>query len=145
MQTAPTITLRRIKGAEDLEADIRTRLAALERYYPALIGARVLVEHAARRHQGGNRYHVRIELTVPGEDLAITRDASIRSDLRAREIQRTRKQDEPDPGHRYAKVAIREAFEAARRRLQDFARRQRGAVKAHSFRRQHPRRRFQTT
>lgn len=145
MQTAPTITLRRIRGAEDLDADIRARLARLERYYPAIITAYVLVELAARRHQGGNRYHVRIELALPGEDIAITRDASVRSDLRARKIDRARKSDEPDPGHRYAKVAVREAFETARRRLQDQARRRRGAVKAHSYSRLHPRRRWQAS
>jgi cold shock CspA family protein len=33
--------------------------------------------------------------------------------------------------HRYGRVAIHEAFDAARRRLEDFAREQRGAVKAH--------------
>ena len=42
-----------------------------------------------------------------------------------------RKQTEIDGVHRYAAVAVREAFDAARRRLEDFAREQRGAVKRH--------------
>jgi hypothetical protein len=33
--------------------------------------------------------------------------------------------------HKYAEVAVREAFDAARRRLQDVARRQRADVKTH--------------
>ena len=42
------------------------------------------------------------------------------------------KEAEMDSVHRDARVAIHEAFNAARRRLQDFARRQRGAVKTHA-------------
>ena len=38
---------------------------------------------------------------------------------------------EIDSEHRYAAVAIGQAFDAARRRLEDFAREQRGAVKTH--------------
>jgi cold shock CspA family protein len=36
---------------------------------------------------------------------------------------------ETDPERKHARVAIREAFDIARRQLQDFARRQRGTVK----------------
>jgi len=132
MQVEPRITFRRIRGTEALEADVRARLARLETYYPSIIGARVVVEPAARHHREGNRYTVRSDLAVPGEHLEIRHDASLRPLLRARSVQRTRKQDETDPGHRHAKVAVREAFEAARRRLQDYAREQRGAVKAHT-------------
>jgi cold shock CspA family protein len=131
MQSSPVIVFRRIRGTEALEADIRARLAGLEKYSPELIGARVLVELDERHHRDGNRYHVRIDLSVPGEDVIVTHDASLRPALRARAAPRTRKVDELDPGHRRAKVAIREAFEAARRRLQDSVRRRRGAVKAH--------------
>jgi cold shock CspA family protein len=62
----------------------------------------------------------------------VTHDASVRPELRARAGPRTRKQDEIDPGHRRAKVAIREAFEIARRRLQDYERHRQRAVKAHT-------------
>jgi cold shock CspA family protein len=42
-----------------------------------------------------------------------------------------RKETEIEGVHRYAAVAVREAFDAARRRLEDVAREQRGAVKTH--------------
>jgi cold shock CspA family protein len=41
------------------------------------------------------------------------------------------KESEIESVHRYAAVAIREAFDTARRRLEDVAREQRGAVKTH--------------
>jgi hypothetical protein len=132
MQIAPTITVRGSRRTAELETAVETHLAKLARYCPTLIGARVLVEPAAKRHLNGNRYYVRIELSVPGEDVVITRNAGLRAAVRAGASPRARKQDELEPGHRDAKVAIREAFEAARRRLQDVTRRRRGATKVHT-------------
>jgi hypothetical protein len=60
---------------------------------------------------------VRVDLTVPGGELAVTRG--------------------PSPLHQAHEdplVAIRDAFDAARRELMDYARRQRGQVKAHAAR-----------
>src|SRR5262249_59757507 len=80
----------------------------LDSYYENIMRCRVVVE-APVRHQGhGGPYTVRIDLTVPGNELAVNRQAE--EDLL---------------------VAIREAFDAMRRRLEDYARHQRGAVKAH--------------
>jgi cold shock CspA family protein len=53
-------------------------------------------------------YNVRIDMTVPGAELVIKREPNEDLD-----------------------VAIRDAFDAARRQLEDFARRHRGAVKHH--------------
>ncbi len=56
----------------------------------------------------GGAYKVRIDLTVPGDELVVSRQAD--EDLY---------------------VAIRDVFDAARRRLEDYSRRQRGSVKAY--------------
>jgi len=125
MQMEPTVTFRRIRSSAALEADIRKRLAKLEALIPSVIGAHVLVDLADRHHRDGQRWRVRIEVSVPGERIVVTHDASLRPELRAKEVEKTRKQDEPDAGHRYAKVAVREAFEVATRQLQDYVRRQR--------------------
>jgi hypothetical protein len=132
MQVPATITFRRIPPSAALEAAIRQRLRKLEIYCPSLMGARVLLEPAARHHRDGNRFHVRIRLTVPGEEITIGHEPSLRPGARALAAARTRKQDEPDPSHRLLGVAIREAFDVARRRLQDYVRRQRGSVKQHA-------------
>jgi hypothetical protein len=132
MQTAPTITVRGGERTAELESTVEGYLAKLTRYCPTLIGARVLVEPAAKRHRNGNRYHVRIELSLPGEDVVVTRNDGLRPAVRAGASPRARKQDELAPDYRQAKVAIREAFEVARRRLQDVTRRRRGATKVHT-------------
>lgn len=132
MPVAPTITFRRLKRSDELEAAVLSHVRRLERYVPSLIAARVLVELAARHHRTGNRCHVRIDLSVPGEDIIVTHDASLRPELRARATAKAQKQHDVDRLHRHASVAIREAFEVARRRAQDRTRRRRGAVKTHT-------------
>jgi cold shock CspA family protein/ribosome-associated translation inhibitor RaiA len=129
MQLPPTITFRGIEPSADLEADIRARIAKLDTYYGSIMGCRVFVEFAERHHDTGNRYHVRIDLTVPGGEVVVDRDASLHAAALDIAMERTRKADEPDPQRKHVRVAIREAFDVARRRLQDYGRRQRGAVK----------------
>lgn len=131
MKIPPRVILRRMSDTLALEDDIRKRLARLEIFCPTLLGARVLVEPAERHHRDGNRYHVRIDLKVPEEQIIVRQEPTGRPKTRVPAVQKLRKQDERDPGHRHAKVAVREAFEAARRRLQDYTRRRRGATKVH--------------
>ena len=129
MQLTPTITFRGITRSEALEADIRERLEQLETYYDSIMNCRVLVEFLQRHHRSGNHYHVRIDLTVPGDEIVVTHEASqcaAAQDVDAEKVTRT---EEADPERKHAHVAVREAFYIARRQLQDYARRQRGSVK----------------
>jgi hypothetical protein len=132
MQAAPRIAFHGLRASDALTSDILGRIGKLEKYAPRLTGARVTVELRGRHHQAGNRYRVTISLEMPGETLVVRPHASLRPAARATGSQAWRKQDEVDHGQRHAKVAVREAFEAARRQLQDYVRRQRGAVKTHA-------------
>jgi hypothetical protein len=69
--------------------------------------------------------HVRIELSLPGEDVIVNHEPTL--DTTARSAYR--KSDELDGRHKDVHVAIHEAFDVARRCLEDVARRQRGDVK----------------
>lgn len=130
MELTPTITFRGIDASAALEADIRTRLRKLDTYCDSIMGCRVLVELVQRHHEAGNRYHVRIDLTVPGEELVVAHEASLRAAAQDVDAEKVTRLGEPDPARKHAHVAVREAFDIARRRLQDYVRRQRGAVKA---------------
>jgi ribosomal subunit interface protein len=101
------ITARDVSLSEVAENDIRAKAENLDTYYDRIISCRVVVEGPGRHHRQGP-YAVRIDVTVPGTDLVVDRQTD--TDLY---------------------VAIRDAFDAARRRLEDHARRQRGDVKAH--------------
>jgi cold shock CspA family protein/ribosome-associated translation inhibitor RaiA len=129
MQLTPTITFRGVERTPALEAEVMTRLGTLETYYQGIMGCRVLVELVQRHHEAGNRYHVRVDLTVPGEEIVVAHEASLRAATREAGAEKITRLAEPDPERKHAQVAIREAFDIARRRLQDYARRQRGTVK----------------
>lgn len=129
MQLTPAITFRGVERTSALENEVMTRLRTLETYYQGIMGCRVLVELVQRHHELGNRYHVRIDLTVPGEEIVVAHEASLRASTRGAGAKKITRLAEPDPERKHAGVAIREAFDIARRRLQDYARRQRGTVK----------------
>jgi cold shock CspA family protein len=129
MQTPPTITFRDIGPSQTLEADVRRRIAKLETYCGSITGCHVLVEPVQRHHELGNRVHVRIEITVPGEEIVVAHEASLHSAAQSGRAAKIGRLGESDPVHKHPRVAVREAFDIARRRLQDYVRRQRGAVK----------------
>ena len=129
MPLTPTITFRGVERTPALDADVLTHLRKLERYYPRIMGCRVLVGLVQRHHEAGNRYHVRIDLTVPGDEIVVTHEANLRATGQDVDAEKITRLAEPDPERKHARVAIREAFDIARRQLQDYARRQRGTVK----------------
>ena len=102
------ISLRNLTLSADIEADIRERAGALRTYCDRLMGCRVTVELPNRRRREGSLHNVRIDLTVPSGELVVRRRP-----------------------HEDLRTAVQIAFNAARRRLQDYARRRRGAVKVH--------------
>jgi ribosome-associated translation inhibitor RaiA len=79
----------------------------LERFYPRLVGCSVAVRGPGNRHRSGGTFSVHIDLRVPNADPIIVN-----------------RQEAPD-----LEAAIRRSFDAAQRRLEDFARVQRGEVK----------------
>jgi cold shock CspA family protein len=101
------VTTHHVSLTPDVEAEIRRKADQLDTYYDRIMSCRVVVEAPARHHRLG-AFSVRIDLSVPGEELVVNRQQ--RDDLR---------------------IAVRDAFDAARRRLEDFARRQRQEVKRH--------------
>ena len=128
------ITFRGFARADALEADIRERVAWLEQFYDGIVGCRVLVEVPHRHRHDGRHYHVRVEVTVPGgAPIVVSREPSLHGPLKDAATAAHHKETDIEAVHRYARVAVHEAFDAARRRLQDFAREQRGAVKAHEI------------
>lgn len=129
MQLTPTITFRGVERTDALETEILTRLRKLETYYRGIMRCRVAVELVQRHHEAGNRYHVRIDLTVPGEEIVVSHEAGLHAAAQDIDAEKFTKVAESDPERKHARVAIREAFDIARRQLQDYARRQRGTIK----------------
>jgi len=111
MQLPLQISFRHMKHSETIEGLVRERALKLDTFSDRIIGCRVVVEPAGKHHKLGNPYKVRIDLTVPGEEIVVTGGPSQRSE--AKDIH----------------VALRDAFDSARRQLEDYGRRQRGGAK----------------
>jgi len=126
MATRPVqVSFRKMDVSPRLEEEVRSRAAWLESFYPGIVGCRVVLGIPHRHRRRGRSLHVRIELSLPGEDVIVNHEPALdRTDPSA-----SGKRDELDGRHKDAHVAIREAFDVARRRLEDAARRQRGDVK----------------
>ncbi|HUJ24505.1 MAG TPA: HPF/RaiA family ribosome-associated protein [Myxococcales bacterium] len=99
------ITYRGMKESEALSALVRKKVGALERFYRHIGACRVLFEQPHRHRRSGEHFHVRIDLTVPGDELVVDREPAARE------------------RHEDAYVAVGDAFRAARRELQDYIRR----------------------
>jgi sigma 54 modulation/S30EA-like ribosomal protein len=126
MTTRPVqISFLNRRRSPALDEEVRSRVAWLHSFYPGIVGCRVVLETPHRHRRRGRPLHVRIELSLPGEDVVVNHEPAL--DTRARST--ARKSDERDGRRKDEQVAIHEAFDAARRRLEDVARRQRGDVK----------------
>jgi len=113
MQLPLKINFRNMSPSPAIEAVIREKAAKLERFHDRIMSCTVTVIAPHRHHHKGKLFQVHIDLTVPNGEIVVSRD------------------NHEDHAHEDVYVAIRDAFDAARRQLEDFARKQRGEVKAH--------------
>jgi hypothetical protein len=125
------VTFRNLKSSKWLDREIRERAAKLETFCPDIVACRVLVGIPHRHREHGNRFEVHIDVVVPGEEIAVSHSPSIRV---------TKGEGEGAIGKRTeilgmrkdVRLVVRDAFAAAKRQVQDYARRKRLAVKAHT-------------
>jgi ribosome-associated translation inhibitor RaiA len=134
------ITFRNMLPFQAIEDNIREKASKLESFYDRIMGCRVIVAAPHRHHRKGKAYEVRIDLTVPGGELVINRSPKRlkTAGLALTDGPETQLIESHEPGkhgaHADVYVAVRDAFNAAGRKLQDYARRQSGAVKLHESR-----------
>jgi len=126
-------TFRNMRPSIAIEEQIRAEVAKLATFYERITNCRVMVELPHKHHRSGRHYHIRVDLSVPGEELVVMHEPGRHSALQQMEVAKGQKELEVDAPHNDLYVAIRDAFAAARRHLQDYARRQRSAVKAHDM------------
>jgi len=129
MNTNLQITFRNIEPSEEAGEWIRTEAAKLNSFYSRLTGCHVTIDLPHRHHKRGNQYQIRIDLNVPQGKLVVKREPHSNARLRRLPENKVRKFAEVRPLHKDLRTAIGEAFKAAGRRLQDYARRQRGDTK----------------
>lgn len=108
MELGLQVTARNMELTDAIRAEITEKAEKLDKFFDRIMRCRVVVEAPHRHSQEGILYNVQIYLTVPGAELVVKREPN--EDLY---------------------VAIRDAFQAARRKLEDYSTKQRGDVKHH--------------
>lgn len=102
------ITARNFELTDLIREQIREKVEKLDSFYSDIMRCRVVVEVPHHHKHKGILYDIHIYMTAPGGEIVIKREPN---------------QD--------IYMAIRDAFDAARRKLEDYGRNQRGDVKQH--------------
>lgn len=113
MQIPLQVTFLHMDASPALEGRVRELAARFEKFSTQIIHCHVFIEAPQRHQQQGGLFNVRISITVPGGEIDIRRASPMHR------------------SHEDAYVALRDAFKAARRKLQDYERARRGDVKTH--------------
>ncbi|NOQ78311.1 MAG: 30S ribosomal protein S30 [Gammaproteobacteria bacterium] len=113
MQIPLQITFRHMDSSDAVEAKIRERAEKLERFAENITSCRVIVESPHKHHHRGQLYSVKIEITLPSEEIIVSHHP------------------EQNHSHEDIYVALRDAFNAARRQLEDYVRLRHNKVKLH--------------
>ena len=106
MQIPLQITFRDISHSDFVEKRIYDKVENLKKYSEKITFCRVTVTAPLRQHHKGKLYHVSIDIRLPGKKIVVARDTG-------------------NPNHDNVYVAIRDAFEAARRQLKKLVRQKR--------------------
>jgi len=114
MKLPVEITFRNMSASEALENNVRDKVEKLEQFCDRITSCRVVVEAGHRHQHKGNLYHVRIDMTLPGVELVVSRDPA------------------ENKNHADVYVAVRDAFDAARKQLDKHVRSNRREAKAHA-------------
>ncbi len=109
MQIPLQITIRDVENSEALETHIRDKAKKLDEFFNHIMSCRVVVEMPHKHSHQGKQFNVRIDIGVAGGEIVVNRD-------HAEDVY----------------VALRDAFDAAKRQVEDYARKLRGDVKKHA-------------
>ena len=106
------ITFRHMLASPVFEERIRELATRLEKFSPRITSCHVVVEKPHQSSAQGGLFDVHVSVCVPGNIIVVRRSRSA------------------DPGHSNAWIALRDAFNAAKRNLQDYEKVTRGMVKS---------------
>jgi ribosomal subunit interface protein len=113
MQVPLEVKFHNVDHSPAVEDAIRKRVDKLERFVDDIISCRAVVELPHKRRHKGDIYHVFVDVEVPGSEIVVSRNPG-------------RLGAHVDPF-----VAVNDAFDAAERQLQDYARVRRRETKVH--------------
>lgn len=111
MSSRLQITFRGLPPSEPIEARVRERVDKLDSLYDRISRCHVLIDTPHAHHHKGHLYEIHITIRVPQHDIVVSHAS------------------EANHAHEDAYVAVRDAFDAATRQLEDYVRRRRDTLK----------------
>lgn len=100
------ITVRDVPGSKAIDNLIHKRVEKLHHFYQRITSCRIVIDVPQKHRHQGKLYSAHVDLTIPGKELVINR-----------------KQNED------LYIAVRDAFDAAERLLEDYVKRRRSSKK----------------
>lgn len=107
-------------ASEAVAALIQDETNKLDRFFDRITSCRVMVETPHRHHRNGHRFHIRIQVAVPGKELVVAHEPAQHAEPIADEETLASKRRHVDAPTADIYVAVAEAFAAMRRQLQDY-------------------------
>jgi ribosome-associated translation inhibitor RaiA len=111
METPLEVDFESLEPSSALAEAIRSEVRSLERLVPRVIGCHVTVREPHRHQRSARPFEVRIHLTLPGGEIAVTREAH-------------------DRRHADAYAAVHDAFVQLRSQVRKFARVRRAHIRS---------------
>lgn len=133
MELPVQVTFRNVDASAAVESRIREEAAKLESFFDRIISCRVVVEATKHHLNHGKIYSIRIDLTVPGDEIVVNFEPSLHNSAKKIGEERGAKSLEVEDVYKDIYVAIRDSFKTARRQLQEYVERQRPDVRAQKF------------
>jgi cold shock CspA family protein len=109
------IVFRNMRPSKEIEAEIRMRVAKLEKIFQKVVSCRVAIELPNKREKTDDIPNVSVELHVPGKTLVVRREHHAKE-----------RHQKPN-----VTTALHDAFEAAALKLKDYKERLQRDVKDH--------------
>ena len=125
------ITYRNVEPSPAVEDWVRKQAEKLEVFHRGIVRCRVAIGVAHRHLRRGNRFLVKVLLSVPGGQVTASNLAAPIDPEKQLEAGRKVKKFEIAAPQKELRLAIADAFHSAGRRLQDQVRLQRRQVKTH--------------
>ena len=113
MQLPLQIRFHNLEPSDSVESNVRKHAERLEHFCDEIVSCRVTIEAPHKHHHQGNIYQVTVDVRTPGDESVASRAPP------------------EHHAHEDVYVAIRDAFDAATRQLEDYVRQRRGKVKSH--------------
>jgi ribosome-associated translation inhibitor RaiA len=96
-----TVTFHKTRRSIRVEEIVQEQAERLDKFHHRIQHCEVVIDQPHHNHNKGNEFHIRILLTVPGNQIAANSSSSRNSD------------------HESVDNAVKDAFEAARRQLRE--------------------------